>query len=74
MKQRLLEALFWVHQAIFFLVSMGPVGELLIKGGTSGQLNVIPLLLAWIAGSLMFGLGAIITGTMPAKAPQVQAS
>jgi hypothetical protein len=59
---RPLLALFWIHQVIFGLASFEPIVELVFKGGTSGQLNLIPLLLAWIAGSLTFGLSAIVAG------------
>jgi len=57
-----LTVIFWIHQIIFGLASLGSVGDLLFTGGTSGQLNVIPLLLAWIAGSLTWGLGAALSG------------
>jgi hypothetical protein len=33
---------------------------IITKGGTSGQLNLIPLLLAWIAGSLTWGFGFVM--------------
>jgi 4-hydroxybenzoate polyprenyltransferase len=52
--------IFWIHQAIFWLVSVFPILDLITKGGTSGQLNLIPLLLAWIAGSLTWGFGFVM--------------
>jgi hypothetical protein len=33
--------------------------NLLLEGGTTGQLNLVPLLLAWIAGSLTWGFGFV---------------
>lgn len=62
---KVLMVFFWLHNGIFFLASMSSVGELLVRGGTQGQLNVIPLILAWIAGSLMFGIGGVIAGLLP---------
>jgi zinc transporter ZupT len=47
--------IFWIHQVIFGLSSLGAVVNLLLEGGTTGQLNLVPLLLAWIAGSLTWG-------------------
>jgi len=38
-----------------------------MEGGTTGQVNLIPLLLAWIAGSLTWGFGFLIAGGLPAR-------
>jgi len=45
--------IFWIHQAIFGLSSLGSALNLLLEGGTTNQSNLVPLLLAMIAGSLM---------------------
>jgi len=52
--------LFWVHQAFFGLPSIGIGLDLIFKGQTDGILAAIGLLLAWIAGTLLWGLAAII--------------
>ena len=38
--------IFWIHQAIFGLSSLGAVLNLLLEGGTTNQSNLVPLLLA----------------------------
>src|SRR5215470_20363735 len=48
--------IFWVHQAIFGLSSVGAVLNLLLEGGTTNQSNLVPLLLAMSAGSLTWGV------------------
>lgn len=53
--------IFWIHQAIFGLSSLGAVLNLLLEGGTTNQSSLVPLLLAWIAGSLTWGLGFVMT-------------
>jgi hypothetical protein len=70
---KVLRALFWIHNGIFCLLSLFPILDLVVKGGTTGQLNLIPLILAWIAGSLMWGLGATIAGLLPEKPPAIWA-
>ena len=47
--------IFWIHQAIFGLSSLGAVLNLLLEGGTTNQSNLVPLLLGMIAGSLTWG-------------------
>jgi hypothetical protein len=54
--------IFWIHNVIFFLASVSPVLDIMVKGSTNGQLNLIPLILAWIAGALMWGRGATTAG------------
>src|SRR5215469_5830648 len=49
-----------IHQAIFGLSSLGAVLNLLLEGGTTGQSNLVPLLLAMIAGSLTWGFGFVM--------------
>jgi len=49
---------FWIHQAIFGLSSLGAV--LNLEGGTTGQSNLVPLLLAMIGGSLTWGFGFVM--------------
>jgi hypothetical protein len=56
--------LFGLHNILFFLCTMGSIGNLLLAGKTDGQLNLIPLLLAWICGSMMFGLAGILAGLL----------
>jgi hypothetical protein len=52
--------LFWVHQVVLGLPS-GIIGlDLVIRGQTDGILAAIGLLLAWIGGTLMWGLAALI--------------
>src|SRR5215472_17475232 len=35
--------IFWIHQAIFGLSSLGSVLNLLLEGGTTNQSNLVPL-------------------------------
>jgi hypothetical protein len=52
--------LFWVHQGILGLPSVGFGLDLLIMGRAGGIINVIGLFLAWIGGTLVWGLAALI--------------
>ena len=51
--------IFWIHQLIFGLSSLGSVLNLLLEGGTTNQSNLVPLL-AMIAGSLTWGFGFVM--------------
>jgi hypothetical protein len=62
--------LFWITQVAFGLASAGPVLDLIANGKTAGQLNLIPLLLAWIAVSLTWGFGCTMMA-VPVKAEAV---
>ena len=52
--------LFWIHQVVLGLPSVFFALDLLIKGRTDGIINVIGIFLAWIGGTLVFGLAAIM--------------
>jgi len=60
----------WIRQAIFGLSSLGAVLNLLLEGGTTGQSNLVPLLLAMIAGSLTWGFGFVMTERLRSWATQ----
>jgi hypothetical protein len=60
--------IFWIHQVIFGLSSLGAVLNLLLEGGTTGQLNLVRLLLAWIAGSLTWGFGFVMAERLRSSA------
>jgi hypothetical protein len=60
--------IFWIHQVIFGLSSLGAVLNLLLEGGTTGQSNLAPLLLAWIAGSLTWGFGFVMAERLRSSA------
>jgi hypothetical protein len=64
--------IFWIHQVIFGLSSLGAVLNLLLEGGTTGQLNLVPLLLAWIAGSLTWGFGFVMAEPFAARLSSVK--
>jgi hypothetical protein len=52
--------LFWIHQVVLGLPSMFFAWELLAQGKATGIINVIGVFLAWIGGTLVWGLAAII--------------
>jgi hypothetical protein len=54
------KVLFWIHQVLLGLPSMGFGFDLLIQGKAQGIINVIGLFLAWIGGTLVWGLAALI--------------
>ena len=60
--------LFWIHQAIFGLSSLGGVLNLLLEGGTTNQSSLVPLLLAMIAGSLTWGFGFVMAERLRSSA------
>jgi hypothetical protein len=62
--------IFWIHQAIFGLSSLGAVLNLLLAGGATNQSNLVPLLLAMIAGSLTWGFGFVMAERLRSWASQ----
>ena len=52
--------LFWIHQVILGLPAATIGLDLVIRGQTEGILAAIGLLLAWIGGTLVWGLAALI--------------
>ena len=54
------KVLFWVHQAVLGLPSVGFGIQLLAEGKSEGILNVIGFLLAWIGGTLVWGFAALM--------------
>jgi hypothetical protein len=62
--------IFWIHQAIFGLSSLGAVLNLLLEGGATNQSNLVPLLLAMIAGSLTWGFGFVMAERLRSWASQ----
>ena len=62
--------IFWVHQAIFGFSSLGAVLNLLLEGGATNQSNLVPLLLAMIAGSLTWGFGFVMAERLRSWASQ----
>jgi hypothetical protein len=52
--------LFWIHQGIVGLPAMSIGADLLLKGKSEGIINAIGLLLAWIGGTLVWGLAALM--------------
>jgi hypothetical protein len=52
--------LFWVHQIFLGLPSVGFGFQLLMEGKTQGIISVIGFLLAWIGGTLVWGLAALM--------------
>ena len=61
--------IFWIHQIIFGLSSLGSVLNLLLEGGTTNQSNLVPLL-AMIAGSLTWGFGFVMAERLRSWASQ----
>ena len=57
---RVFKLLFWVHQVVLGLPSMFFAWELLTQGKASGIINVIGVFLAWIGGTLVWGLAALM--------------
>jgi hypothetical protein len=61
--------LFWIHQAVLGLPSVSFGVDLLTEGKADGIINVVGFLLAWIGGTLVFGLAALmhqkVSYTMP---------
>jgi|SRR5215472_10459780 len=53
-------ALFWVHQVVLGLPSVAFGLELLFTGRVEGIVNVIGFFLAWIGGTLAFGLAVLM--------------
>ncbi len=51
---------FWVHQVLLGLPSVAVGVDLLTSGQAAGIINAIGLLLAWIGGTLVWGLAAIM--------------
>jgi hypothetical protein len=64
-------ALFWIHQVVLGLPSVFFALDLLIKGRTDGIINVIGIFLAWIGGTLVFGLAAIMHQRLSYSLPPV---
>jgi hypothetical protein len=62
--------IFWIHQLIFGLSSLGSVLNLLLMGGTTNQSNLVSLLLAMIAGSLTWGFGFVMAERLRSWAGQ----
>ena len=62
--------IFWIHQLIFGLSSLGSVLNLLLMGGTTNQSNLVSLLLAMIAGSLTWGFGFVMAERLRSWASQ----
>ena len=62
--------IFTIHQIIFGLSSLGSVLNLLLEGGTTNQSNLVPLLLAMIAGSLTWGFGFVMAERLRSWASQ----
>ena len=52
--------LFWVHQVILGLPAATIGLDLVIRGQTEGILAAIGLLLAWIGGTQVWGLAALM--------------
>ena len=52
--------LFWIHQVLLGLPSALIGLDLLLEGETSGVIAAIGLLLAWIGGTLVWGLAALM--------------
>jgi hypothetical protein len=52
--------LFWIHQLLLGLPSVSIGLDLVIQGQTIAIINAIGLLLAWIGGTLVWGLAAIM--------------
>jgi hypothetical protein len=57
---KVFQILFWIHQLVLGLPSVGIGLDLLGEGKATGIINAIGLLLAWIGGTLVWGLAAII--------------
>ena len=53
------KVLFWVHQVVLGLPSVGFGLNLLIEGTVQGVISVIGVFLAWIGGTLVLGLGRL---------------
>jgi hypothetical protein len=56
----LFKVFFWVTQFLFVLPALKIGGDLLIQGKTEGVIAAIALLLAWIGGTLVWGLASIM--------------
>jgi uncharacterized membrane protein YeaQ/YmgE (transglycosylase-associated protein family) len=54
------KVLFWIHQVVLGLPSMIVGLDILLQGESRGIINGIGLLLAWIGGTLVWGLAALM--------------
>ena len=66
---KVFKILFWIHQVVLGVPSMFFALELVTKGKATGIINVIGVFLAWIGGTLVWGLAAIIHQNLPPKPP-----
>jgi uncharacterized membrane protein (DUF485 family) len=57
---RIFRVLFWVHQVLFGLPSALLAFEVFTGGTTLGLIHVIGLFLAWIGGTLLWGLASLL--------------
>ena len=62
--------IFWIHQAIFGLSSLGAVLNFVLEGGTTNQSSLVSVLLAMIAGSLTWGFGFVMAERLRSWASQ----
>lgn len=58
--ERAFKILFWVHQVVIGVPAAFIGFEILSTGTSDGIVNAIGLLLAWIGGTLLWGLAALI--------------
>ena len=68
------KVLFWVHQVVLGLPSVGFGLNLLIEGTVQGVISVIGVFLAWIGGTLVWGLAALMHQRMSYDLPPVFAA
>jgi hypothetical protein len=57
---RIFQVLFWIHQVVLGLPSMGSGFQLVTEGQAQGIISVIGFFLAWIGGTLVWGLAVLI--------------
>jgi hypothetical protein len=68
------KVLFWVHQIILGLPSVGYGLDLLVEGKVQGVISVIGIFLAWIGGTLVWGFGALMHQRMSYDLPPIFAT
>jgi hypothetical protein len=57
---RIFQVLFWIHQVVVGLPSMGFGLDLITQGKAQGIINVIGLFLAWTGGTLVWGFAVLM--------------
>ena len=65
------KVLFWIHQIVLGLPSVSIGLDLVIEGKAEALFNAIGLLLAWIGGTLVWGIAALIHGRRTFDLPPI---